>query len=253
MRQMKFILIATLFISTVERSFAQEDPNAQLLLIHEDDVIVSKTSEYMEASQGFVNLMSENNFAGTTFTAFRMDDYTFMYVSPIENMAQLDDNQWAGLSEKVGKDKFETVMSAFDGTYDTHRDFIAVYHPDLSYKPEQLQEEGNNYREWMYLYYNQAHQDKVMDMAKEWKKLYTDNNIPAGYTIYSNGLGHEGPVLVVHSWAKNPTDHAQGMEKRNESMGDKASALWERTEALAYKIVTKTGWLVPDISYNPGQ
>lgn len=222
----------------VKWTFAQENTNTQFLLIHEDQVVVSKTPEYLKASKGLIKLLDDHNFTGVAISAFRMDDNTFMYSSPIENMADLDTNPYSELRKQAGKEKSDAVMNAFDGTYDTHRDFIAAFHPDLSYKPEQLQEGEYNYREWMYFYYNQTHQEKVMDIIKEWKELYEDNNIETGYMVFTNGLGHEGPVLIVHSWAENPTDLSNGMEKRNELIGDEARALWERTQSLGYKMYT---------------
>ncbi len=251
MKTTRIILLAFILIFTVRWTFAQENPATQLLLIHEDNVIVGKAAQYAKASVGLKNLLAEVNFKETTYTAFWVDDYTYMYVSPIENMAQLDDSPWVKLSQQAGKDKTEAVFAEFAGTYDTHRDFIAVFHPDLSYKPEQLQEEGNNYREWNYMYYNEIHQDQILDLSREWKKLYEDKNVSNGYTIYTNGFGHKGPVLVIHTWATDPVDHAQKNQKRQELLGEAAQKLWEKTEALAYRIETKSGWVMPDISYIP--
>jgi len=88
-------------------------------------------------------------------------------------------------------------------------------------------------------------------MAREWKKLYEDHKIAAGYTVYSNGLGHEGPVLVIHRWAKNRVGMAENAQKANQMLGEAAHRLWERTEALGYRMETKRGWFMPDLSYMP--
>jgi len=251
MKTTRISLFVFILIFTVRWTIAQENLATQLLLIHEDNVIVGKASQYAKASTDLVKLLTESNFQDMTYSAFWVEDYTYMYVSPIENMAQLDDIPWAKLSQQVGKDKTEAVFAEFNGTYNTHRDFIAIFHPDLSYKSEQLQEEGYNYREWNYMYYNEIHQDQMMNLAKEWKKLYEDKNVSNGYTIYTNGFGHEGPVLVIHTWATNPVDHAQKNQKRQELLGEEAQKLWERTAALTYRIETKTGWLMSDMSYMP--
>lgn len=250
MKTLRIILIIPFLFLLVPFICAQQS-SGEYYLIHEDMVNVGKSEEYRNAGKGLAELVAESNFPDMAFSAFQLDDYTFMYASPIENMARLDEPPWGKISEKVGKDRFESAMAAFDGTYDTHRDFIAVFHPDLSYKPEQVQEEGNNYRRWMYMYYNQINQEKVMEMVKEWKKLYEDHGIERGYSIFTNGFGHEGPVIVVHSWGKSPSDYDMMMEKRNEKFGDKGSELWGRTEKLAYRIDNKSGWFVPELSYMP--
>ena len=244
-------LITSVLILTGVITFAQESPAPQMLLIHEDNVIVGKDAEYQQAGKGFVDLLKASNFTGFNISGFRLDDYTYWYVMPIQHMADLDHSPFEELSQKVGKEKFESTMAAFDGNYDTHMDYIAIFNPELSYKPEQLEAEGNDYRRWMYLYYNPVNQDKVVALAKEWKKLYEENDIPQGYTIYSNGLGHKGPVLVVHSWASSPVELDRAMQARNEKLGEKGNELWKRTEKLTYKIENKTGWYLPELSYHP--
>ncbi len=251
MKTTRFNLIGTLLFCTIGGAYAQETPSTQLLMIHEDHVLVDKTSEYTKVGEDLVKLMAQNNFTALTFTGFWLEDNTYMYVSPVENMAQLDNNPWAELAQKAGEDKAEAVMSAFGGTYNTHIDYLAVFHPDLSYKPEQLQEEGNNYREWDFFYYNEINQDQMMAMAREWKKLYEDKNVDIGYTVYTNGLGHEGPVLVIHRWAKDPVEMAQNNQKMNQLFGEAGQKLWERTAALGYRMETKRGWLMPNLSYMP--
>lgn len=251
MKTTRFTLMTILLLCTFQWSVAQENSDTQLLWIHEDRVLVDKTSDYIQVGEDLVQLMADNNFTGLSFTAFRLEDNTFMFVSWLENMAQLDNNPWAALAQKAGEDKVQAVMSGFGGKYNSHIDYTAVFHPELSYKAEQLQEEGNYYREWDFFYYNEIHQEEMMSIAKEWKKLYEDNNIEAGYTIYSNGLGHEGPVIVIHRWAKNRVEMAQNAQKTNQTMGEAAQKLWERTEVLGYRMETKRGWLMPNLSYIP--
>lgn len=253
MKTTRLTLIASILLCTMQWTIAQQNSNTQLLWIHEDHVLVDKTAEYIEVGEGFVKLMSENDFKGLNFTGFYQDDNTFMFVSFIENLAQLDKNPFADLAAKAGQEKTNAVMSGFGGKYNSHIDYIAIYHPDLSYKSEQLQEEGNIYREWQFFYYNEINQDKMIGLAKEWKKLYEEKNIDVGYTMYTNGLGHEGPVIVVHRWAKNPVEMAQNNQKINELLGDEGRELWERTMKLGYRIEDKSGWLMPNLSYIPQQ
>ena len=43
----------------------------------------------------------------------------------------------------------------------------------------------------------------MIELMKEWKGLYEAKGIEDGYTIYTNGFGHYGPVIVIHTWAKS--------------------------------------------------
>ncbi len=245
---LSFFLFA-LFLSYF--SYSQpDDANTQLFLIHEDKVLPSMDDKYRNTSAALVKLMHDNTFTGIQFNSFALDDFTYWYVSPIENMAELDNDPFEKLAGIAGKEKMESVFSGFDDTYFSHRDFIAVFHPDLSYKAEQLSEPGNNYREWLYLYYEEKHKENLMDLMKQWKDLFSSKNAPQGYAIYTNGLGHEGPVIVVHTWAKSREEHMATTRKRHEMLGEENNILWKKTRSLAYKIESKTGVHLPEFSYS---
>ena len=168
-------------------------------------------------------------------------------------MLDLDKNPFKELFDKLGEDGIQKLFSKFNGTYHSHRDFVAVYHPDWSYKPELLEEEGNNFREWMYLYYDDTDQEAMVNFIKEWKALYESKGIESGYTVYTAGFGHYGPGMVIHTWGKTRADHAR-IEGENETkLGEDAHKLWERTSTIVTRQEVKSGYLMEDISYIPQQ
>ena len=153
----------------------------------------------------------------------------------------------------MGKEETQALFSQYDGTYTSHRDYIAYFHQSLSYKPEQIQEPGNNYKEWMYLYYNQEDQEALFELMKEWKALYEAKGITNGYTVYKNGMGHYGPVLVIYSWAKSAEEMGKREADHMAALGEDRMKLMNKTMPLIQKQNSKRGYIMEDISYMPEQ
>jgi len=253
MKLRTILSLATVLAFSMSLSYAQDTDDTQMLLIHEDLVIPSQSAKYMEASKNLKQALTDNNVSGFNYLSFWLYDGSMIHVSQIENFAALDNSPWKELSDKMGKEKAQELFSQYDGTYHSHRDFIAVFHPSLSFKPEQLQEPGNNFREWMYIYYDEKDHETMIGVMKEWKALYESKNIETGYTIYTAGLGHYGPVIVVHSWAESEAVHAKRGEETMAKLGEERMALMNKTMAIIQKQESKRGMLMEDISYMPQQ
>ncbi len=245
---MAFAMSMTMFTIS---SNAQEPP--ERLMIHEDYVLISQQTKYDEASKGIVKALKDNAITDITFWAFRQDDNTYVYATPVENFAVLDKDMWKSLEDKVGKDKTDELFKQYDGTYQSHRTFMVNYHPELSYKADQLASGNSNYRVWTYFYFYPENYDAMMKISKEWKDLYESKNIPYGFTIYTNGFGAGGPVLIIHDWASSPEEYASHNTESNKILGTEAQDLWKRTQPLLYKSDQKTGWYLADLSYSSGQ
>ena len=241
------------FLLAISVFLVQAQDNTQLFLIHEDIVIPANSAQYEEASKSLKKALVDNNVTSFGFYSFWQDDNTVIYVQLINNYADLDKNFWKELSDKMGKEETDALFSKFDGTYHSHRDFVAVNHLDLSYKPEQLQEGDYNYREWTYLYYDSKDEKAMFELMKEWKSLYESKNMENGYTVFTAGVGHYGPVVVIQGWARNELEFAENNVKNMETLGDERQALMKKTNPLIQKIETKRGWFQEDMSFLPGQ
>lgn len=249
---MKLKTILTLAIGlafSLRFSIAQESEAPQMLLIHEDQVIPAQSEKYMEASKNLKQALIDNNVTSFSYMSFWLYDGSVIHVSQIDNFADLDNSPWKELSDKMGKEETQTLFSQYDGSYNSHRDYIAYFHPSMSYKSEQLQEPGNNFREWMYLYYNEEDQEAMIEVMKEWKALYEAKGIEEGYTIYTAGLGHYGPVVVIHSWAKSDVEMAQRSENHMAVLGEERMELMKKTMPLIQKQKSIRGYFMEDISY----
>jgi hypothetical protein len=247
------LTLAIVSAFSLNLSIAQESDGPQMLLIHEDRVIPAQSEKYLEAAKNLKQALTDNDVLNFSYMGFWLYDGSVIYVSQVDNFAALDTSPWKELSNKMGKEETEALFAQFDGTYNTHRDYIAYFHPSLSYKPELIQEPGNNFKEWMYLYYNEEDQEAMMDVMKDWKALYESKGISDGYTIYTAGLGHYGPVVVIHSWAKSEVEMAKKSEDHMAVLGAERMELMKKTMPLIREQKSIRGYFMEDISYIPEQ
>jgi hypothetical protein len=253
MKLKTILCLATSIAISLNLSLAQDSDDAQMLLIHEDMVIPAQSDKYIEASKNLKQALIDNSVTSFNYRSFWLYDGSFIHVSFIDNFAALDNSPWKELSDKMGKEETQALFSQYEGTYNSHRDYIAYFHPSMSYKPEQLQEPGNNFKEWMYLYYNEGDQEAMIEVMKEWKALYEAKGIADGYTVYTAGLGHYGPVVVIHSWAKSEVEMAKRSEDHMAVLGEERMELMKKTMPLIQKQKSIRGYFMEDISYTPEQ
>ena len=145
-------LLAAVMFMTLPIISLQAQEKLQHLVIHEDYVLPSQMPKYEEASKNLVKALRENAITDAKFWAFWQDDNTYVYATPVENFAALDQSMWKSLEDKIGKGNSETLFKAFDETYQSHRTFMVNYHPDLSYKADQLSNGNSNYRVWTFVF-----------------------------------------------------------------------------------------------------
>ena len=107
-------------------------------------------------------------------------------------MAALDSNPLnKALNEALGEEGTKALMSGFDGTYDTHKDYILNLSNELSYNSGEIVQEGVYFRHFDYYFPYPGKWDEAKAITKEWNELYTSKNISQGYRIYTGGLGTE--------------------------------------------------------------
>ncbi len=242
-----FLTICLGFLMVCSTLTAQEK-KTQKFWVHEDMVKPNKVMEYEKASKAFVETCQKHAGAEAHFMTMSSDDMRYIFISPIENMAQLDENPFAAMDEALGKEGSAKVWSSWDGMFTTHKDYIINLSHELSYNSGEIMEEGINYRNLTYYYIYPDKMQEAKALAKEWKELYASKSIPQGYRIYTGGMGTE-PHLMVVQWAKSAAEFYAQQEKTRETLGDAASELYARTLAVTKKIETIDGQMRPELSF----
>jgi hypothetical protein len=237
------IILASLVVS----SQAQE--TNQMYVVHEDLVFPNKIAEYEAATKAFSETMKEHNATDAAYLTVSLDDMRYLFVSPIENYGSLDKNSFETAIEAMGQDGFDNLMSKYDGTFSTHKNYVISLSQDLSYKSDQIVVEGVNYRHFEYFFINPDKWDEAKAISKEWKELHTAKNAPNGYRSYSGGLGTE-PMFMIVRWAKNAAEFQANMLENQEALGD-YSDLWNRTMELTIRKESYDGMIRPELSFMP--
>jgi len=234
---------------------AQDAPKSQLLSVHEDNVIPSKVEEYEKAALGLVDAIKKNKVSSISYTAASMDDYTYIYFTPVENLGAVDkmNASFGELQEKMGKDAFGAMMKSFDACYPTHGNYLVRLRPDLSYKPEYGAQisDGLNFRHWDYYHIHPGMEDEAEAIAKEWVALNEKIKSPEGYRLYMNSFGLEGPLFLVVQSGKSAADFYTRSEAWMKRAGDAGQALKKRTMKVVRKFESKDGMIRPELSASP--
>lgn len=242
------------FLATLP-SVGQENASSQLYSIHQDLVIPSKVVQYEKAAKNLSDLFRKHNIQGMSYSAANMDNFTFIYVTPVESISDYEglNKVWAELRDKAGTKVFDEAMAMFDGTYHSHKDFFAVGREDLSYIPSTNAAETVEMNARMWEFYNvyPGMEDKMENLIKKWKALHAKHDIKHGYSVAFGTLGTDMPGFAVIQSAEKISDFYNRGEQVMESMGDEGRKLWEETLTILRSTETHVGYVRPDLSYTP--
>ncbi len=100
MKQAKISIVLILLMVAPFLGLAQEEKSYQAFWVHEDRVKPGMRGTYEEITKDLVAACKEHNIQETQWITLRMNDNTYLYVTPINSMADLDKNGFATLSEK---------------------------------------------------------------------------------------------------------------------------------------------------------
>ncbi|MCO4294717.1 hypothetical protein NF867_17780 [Solitalea sp. MAHUQ-68] len=243
---LKFTLSIAALVSVLSTK-AQDASKGVLYLVHEDHVIPEKVAMYEKAAKGLADAMTKYNNGSPMYWVASRDDFSYIYVIPVNNYAGIDmvDNAFGQLSKAMGKDAMEAMMKQYDGTFSTHRDLLVRYRADLSYMPDFPAE--NTFRHWDYYYINPEKEKEAMEIAKEWKALFEKKKVPMGYRFNLGDIGLE-PVFIVVQSAKSATEYYTKSQEVDKLLGEEGEALMNKTWTVVTHFEHKNGKLHPDLS-----
>ena len=253
MKKLKISLLVTLMLLLISNfTNSQNGNNTQAYAIHVDPVYPSKINEYETVSKKLADECSKYN-TEQGWDTFQFNSFNYTYISPLKNMAELDKNGFADLREKMGKESFEDLFRSFNNYYDSHADYVIVLDKELSYMPDgiTITPEGLNYRHNTLFYFAPRDYDKMMQVAKDFKKLYTDKGSTQYYRIYHSGYGSDGTYLLVAEASKDAATFEKNEEENWKLLGEDAKKIYSRLLAILLKTETMTGYFRPDLSYSP--
>ena len=219
--------------------------------IHQDNVKPSMFMHYEKIAKEFNEACKMHN-PQTTWVTANTNDMKYMYISPLENMADLDKRPFADMAKAMG-DKWAKMFEEFDKCYDSHRTYVIHLVENLSYMPEgiTMTQEGENYRDWFYIYFTPQNAAKVREGMKAVKDLYTTKKSKAYYRIYRNGFGTSEDYYLVAASSKDEIDSAAKSKANKEVLGPDRWDTFAKVMDYATRVEEYSGEMRPDLSYSP--
>ena len=231
---------------------AQAPTANQAFWVHEDQVRPSMTREYEAVTRDFISALKEHNIKEADFSTAVLDNGTYLSISPISKMADLDKNPLAPLAEKMGEEKFAEFFTRFNKCYDVHKDYMVHLIENLSYMPEGLTANtpGQDYRKWHFLHVIPENVPALREKMLEIKELYKEKGAKENYRVYRNGFGSDGDYYLVVISAKDAQSYAQISDETEELLGQEGKKLFDDMMQYVKKYETETGSMRPDLAYN---
>lgn len=246
------LLIAAMLLLIPNMSYAQESEN-QAFYVHEDQVKPSMIKEYEKISKEFNEVCKKHKLQDISWQVASTSTGKYFNISPIENMAELDKNVMAPLSEKMGKEAFGDMFKRFNECYDKHGDYIVYLNQELTYMPEGISTttEGQNYRKWHYLHVTPGNVQNLKGKLKELKALFAQKGSKEYYRIYHNGFGNMGDYYLAVLSAVDAEDGAKKSKENQELLGEEGKKLFDEVFSFVSKYEVESGGMHPELAYSP--
>ena len=242
------LLLALIACFTINFSQAQ-----QRYQVHQDNVRPSSIAEYEKIAKEFVEACQKHN-PQTSWVTASTSDLRYLYITPMENFAELDDNVFSDMATAMGDD-FGNMFSRFDKCYDSHSDYIVTLSESLTYMPEGASQaqEGENHRKWYYIYYTPENGKEVYDAMKGIKDMFAEKGSKEYYRVYRSGFGSSENYLVVSISSKDEVDAATRSKANNELLGESAGEIFGKLMGSIERMEEYSGNMRPDLAYKPAE
>jgi hypothetical protein len=253
MKTSKTTILALLLLLLTNLTFAQ-DKQPTMFTVHTDYVKFDKMMQYEEAAKEMKDNCVKHNVQGANWTAISIEDGRYVYVTPIENMADLDKNAMGDLFDKMDKDAANAMFDKMNECYDSHGNSIVHLNTSLSYMPEGAESnKDKNFREYHFLYYSPKNGKAMREAMEGVKKLFTDKGIKNGYSVYHSGFGSDEGYYMISIAAKDDLEIAQNGKINDAAFGDEGQATFYKVISLTNRYDKVEGRIRPDLSYLSAQ
>lgn len=244
-------LMAALFCLLMTAGIWAQEVKNQAFWIHEDRVKPSMMAEYEKVSKDFVETCKKYALKDVEWATASMDDGTYLYISPIQSMADIEKNSFEPLKEAMGDEEFSKIFKDFDKCYDAHGDYVTVLDSELSYMPEGLVTDtpGKNYRVWHRLDVTPSNIQNIQGKMKELKSLFANKGSKMYYRIYRSGFGNVGNYYVAVISAKDAQDYDRMSEENDQLLGEEGQKLFQEMFNYVDKYSVKRGGMRQDLAY----
>ncbi len=237
-------------------SVAQEKKaSSQMYSVHEDVVKPNMAKEYESIAKELIAELTKHEIPEVKYLCAQSEGFRYLYVTPIDKMADLDKSYFSTLAEKMGSDQLGDLFNRMDKCYDKHGSYTITLDHDLSYMPEGMSQtqEGTPYRTYYEHHVTPANYKALTKAAMAVKEYHASHNSPMHYRVYRKGFGGLGDYFLVAISAKDPAHMAELVTKTHEAFGEDYGPLIDDIMNATSEFRTYNGWIRSDLSYSPKQ
>lgn len=242
------ILMTVLFAFNLANA---QDDQPTMFVVHTDNVNFDMMPKYEGLAKQLKESCEKYNIQEINWTAISIEDGRYVYVTPIKNMADLDENPMGDLAEKMGEEAMGKMFNEMADCYDSHSNEVVHLKPDLSYIPDGYSTKDKNHREYHFLYYSPKNAKKMKEAMAKVKEMFKTKGVKNGYEVYHSGFGSEESYYMVSISGDDDLDIAQGGKENDELLGDDKGATFYNVIKLTTKYDQVEGDIRPDLSYYP--
>ncbi|WP_296386948.1 hypothetical protein [Winogradskyella sp.] len=244
------ILITVLFAFNLTNA---QDEQPTMFAVHTDNVNFDMMPKYEQLAKQLKESCEKYKIKDVSWTAISVEDGRYVYVTPIKNMAELDENPMGDLAEKMGKEAMGKMFNEMDDCYDSHSNAVVHLKPELSYRPEGYSTQGKNHREYHFLYYSPKNAKEMKESMAKVKEMFKTKGVKNGYDVYHSGFGSEESYYMVSISGDDDLSIAQGGKENDELLGDDKGATFYNVIKLTTKYDQVEADVRPDLSYYPSE
>ncbi|MEC3908185.1 hypothetical protein VOI54_14230 [Tamlana sp. 2201CG12-4] len=207
--------------------------------------------EYEKVAKDFHQACVDHNVQAQWLAA-TMDNMSYLYVTPIENFADLDKRPFADMAKAMG-DKFGEMFDRFDKCYDSHGTYVIILDEELTYMPDGFSQtqEGMDYRDYYFIHYVPKNGKKLREGMKAVKEMFAAKGSKSYYRIYRTGFGSMNNYYMVAMSSKDAIDSATKQKANEELLGPERYETFNKVLKYASKMEEVTGEIRRDLSYSP--
>ena len=243
------LLLAFILCLTFNLSQAQN----KSYWVHQDNVKPSMVGEYEKITKEFNDACKKYN-AQTSWITATTSDFRYMYVTPIENMADLDKRPFTDMAKAMGED-FGKMFERFDKCYDSHGGYIIILDEELTYMPDGISQtqDGQNYRKYFYLYYTPENRAKLREGMKAVKEMFASKESKEHYRVYRSGFGNMDSYYMVAISSKDEIDSATRSKANDELLGPDRYETFNKVMGYTSRFEEYSGEIRSDLGYSPSE
>ncbi|PKP26491.1 MAG: hypothetical protein CVU03_02840 [Bacteroidetes bacterium HGW-Bacteroidetes-2] len=245
-------MITTVIVAVFSISMLTAQNN-QFYRIHVDHVYPSSSDAYEKISKRLADLAKENQEEDGWNVLWTYDNRVIS-ITPVGGWEDLGKDFMPKTRAKLGDDKFAEIFGEFDKHYDNHYDYIITLSNELSYMPDGMTTpKGQNYRKNMVLYHKARDGQKIAEIAKKFKDLYTKKGSKSHYRLYFSGFGNTESYILVSNAAASPLEFEKQSDENRKLLGEDSRKLWNELMQYVTKIEYTEGHMQPELSYSPAK